>query len=124
MFLRDKKHMVFLFILIIMLFLYTPLSYINAEKHVSFKTTFPKEEMFILQSMVQHFSSEYSSKKHLFTLKPVLKHIRFLLNSVLIIECFICAIFIRSAINKRRLIYEHCIVRFHGSKYKSLPLSF
>jgi len=121
--LRDKKHTLCLFILI-MLYLFTPLSYINSKKIVSFKATFPNEEMLMIPSGIQHLSSAYSSKKPFFTLKPVPKHIHFILNTLLIIECFIFTLFIRAIINKCKLIHEHCVVKFHGSKYKSFLPSF
>lgn len=120
---KNKKHLLCLFALII-LSLYTPLSYINAEKHVSFKITLPKDEILMIPSGIQHIPSGYSFKKYLFTHKPMIKHIRFLLNSILIIEWFICTLFIRVIINKRKLIQERCVVKFHGSKYKFFILSF
>jgi hypothetical protein len=121
--LLDKKHILCMFILII-LSLHTPLSYINTKKYTSFRKTPLKEEMLMISSGTQQLPSGYSLKRPLFILKPALKHLDFFINTILSIACFICMLFIRAVINKRKLIHEFCVVKLHGSKYKSFLPSF
>ncbi len=119
----NKKHILCLIIFIV-ISLYSPLSYINLKAYSSFKINLPKEELLMIPSGIQQLPSGYNSKKPFFLLKPMLRHMDLILNTIFILACYICLLFIRAIINKRRLIHELCVVKLHGSKYKSPVLSF
>ena len=120
----KRNKLILCLIALILLSLHTPLTLISRKAPSSFNTRMIKEESLLAPSGIQSPTSVYSSKKLLLLLKPVLKRLDSLLDPASTIACFICLLFIRAIINKRKITLEHCMVKLHGSKYKSIFLFF